>query len=419
MQISVLDVADGACSVLRPSRSRYPGELTVIDCGSTGISARTAMLRLLDEINFRPWEITTIVVTHFDADHYEGFLCLAEYMKCEGMQFPKLNLIAPRLPDAAGDYLLSYMALITTMSGLRSLDLVKALRDVTVKNQFSYTPVVRGGPDFSAAYSKFSVHWPPYKMPNRVAGEVQTAMDRFKELADELKARNLPDLDNNLKAAREGLWANTRLIRSDSEQIDEGIREDELSEEVQQVEEAKTEGSTEQIDDGKVDDELSKDDQKVEEMQAEADTDEDEENDNFQFSSDVNIPTDLQEKFKKAKLAFNKANNNMSIVFDDRHSRHLVVFGDAGPRVVNWISQRKELANTYEVMLAPHHGTHCLPPAFATNAWICISQNGYKREHKWRENHLSTHKNFQRCKSTWAGNFHIFTWPLRIVRYHR
>jgi hypothetical protein len=373
MRISVLDVGDGACSILRPSCLCHHVDFAVIDCGSNskGIRAEGAMNRLLEEIDFRPWDITTIVVTHFDIDHYEGFLHLAQWMLDRNIKFRKLNLIAPRPPEAEREYTAAYLALVSTMTGLRSLDLANALERVTVPGHFFYTPVVRGGPGFLAAHTSFSVHWPPRNLPKRVGGEVLRAMRLYGELADKLKISGFPDLENNMRVAREGNWLNPREGENDVTEIDE-------------------EG---------IDFEPFEGDQVIEEADEHYDDD---------FSAHLKIPDELLEEFEKAWNAFRRANNNMSIVFDDDDQKDLVVFGDAGAPVLNWISMKKDLANRYAVMLAPHHGSQRLPGSFATQAWVCVSQNGSNLGRYWRKRHLGTHGNFHRCKSTQSGNHHIY-----------
>ena len=91
---SILDVGDGACSVMR-----HDEHATIIDCGSNDLGPDVACNRLLAAIGGRPEIITTIVVTHFDTDHYAGFLRLAERMSTVGSRFKNLRLIAPRPPD--------------------------------------------------------------------------------------------------------------------------------------------------------------------------------------------------------------------------------------------------------------------------------------------------------------------------------
>lgn len=363
-------MGDGACSVLRPSCHWHEGDLAVIDCGSDSVKANVAAKRLLAEIDYRPQDITTIVVTHFDTDHYRGLLHLASWMQKNQRKFRQLNLIAPRPPDVEPDFTSAYLALAGVKTGVRNLDVAEALWKVTESGRFTYTPVFRGDPGFWAANSHYSVHWPPHNLPTGVVGDVRKAMSLYGDLAKKLKERGIPDLEDNMRVAREGRWLKPPDRQEASGEIDEeNIALEPFGEDV---------------------------------FDEEGD-----ENIDFADLKDIVIPNDLRGEFNKAWNAFRRANNNMSIVFDDDWRKRLVVFGDAGAPVLKWIALNMELTSRYKVMLAPHHGTHFLPREFATQAGVCISQNGTKRGRFWTR-HRASHANFHSCRSTMSGNHHVY-----------
>jgi Metallo-beta-lactamase superfamily len=366
--LSILDVGDGACSVMR-----HDDHATIIDCGSNDLGPDVACNRLLAAIGGRPEAITTIVVTHFDTDHYAGFLRLAERMSTVGSHFTSLRLIAPRPPDEAPiTYVAQYLALATTVTGIRNLDLALALKNVTAEGSFSYIPVSRSlCQRFQAGGIPFTVHWPPVGLPTRVASEVRTAMRLYGDLSRKLLAMGNNALYNNYRRARYGLWPRQHPYNADN---------------------ALEEAASQPWQGDAVDIEFW--------------GEEEEEYSDFPEVEALDLPADLRQEFKAAWDSFRRANNNMSIIFDDHDHHSLAVFGDAGKPVLRWLSANGDLAPRYAVMLAPHHGTQSLPRNFNVKADLCISQNGSRRGHLWPR-HVDTHDNPISCINTRSGNQHI------------
>jgi ribonuclease BN (tRNA processing enzyme) len=364
---SVLDVGDGACSVLR-----HDEDVAIIDCGSNDLGADAACERLLTVLGGRPEVITTIIVTHFDTDHYAGFLKLAERMSTRGTRFANLRLIAPRPPEEQREYITQYFSLAMTVTGMRHLDLVRALENVTVNHRFSYVPASRNlYSPFLAAGVGFTVHWPPRKLRDRVAGEVRTAMRLYGELSRRLRAMDNNALYNNLRRAQHE-WPRRRAYEANYVSEETELR--------QQRDDA--------IDLDYEEDEAISDSPEIEAL---------------------NLPGEVEEQFAAAWDAFRRANNNMSIIFDDRSQHGLAVFGDAGKSVLRWLVGHRDLAPRYDVMLAPHHGTQRLPGNFDIRAELCISQNGSRRGDRWPQ-HLETHHNGSSCITTRLGSHNIHIW---------
>jgi hypothetical protein len=266
------------------------------------------------------------------------------------------------------------------VTGIRNLDLVVALKKVTAYRRFSYVPVSRDQySQFSATGLKFMVRWPPTILPDGVAGGVRTAIRRYQSLAGKLRARGNAVLDDNLKRTRR---IERRLAAPQNAGVLAAGEPQHWSNDV---------GDFRPIGD------------EAEEMQ------------DFPEIEALDIPEDLKEEFREAWDAFRRANNNMSVVFDDSDQKSLAVFGDAGPPVLRWLAKRGGLASWYDVMLAPHHGTQCLPGNFRTGADVCISQNGAKRGHLWYR-HVNTHGNPGSCITTRSGNHHVY---IPLSRYSR
>jgi hypothetical protein len=367
--LNALDVGDGACTVLR---FRPDARSVVIDCGSDSLGPDVACDRLLVALGGRASDIDTIIVTHLDADHYLGFVRLAERMNESGERFESLRVIVPAVPSA--EYGARLFALVTTLTGFRSLDLVTALRRVT-NGPVSVKALARGAV-FTAADHRFTVHWPPARLTAGVALQVGGAVAQFDDLADELEARGDSRLAENLGHARNSAWLALDADEhgSPDERLLDSVRHDHWAAEPGGDEFEQHEQDAESRVRGGV--------------------------------SKIDVPVDLDDLFHKAWNAFRRANNNMSLVLEDVEHRHLVVFGDAERPVLRAIGRAGGLAEFYSVMLAPHHGTHAMPREISVQATHCIAQNGDKRRHLWKR-HCDTHQNTRPCLETSTGGLLI------------
>ncbi|MEU8327916.1 MBL fold metallo-hydrolase [Micromonospora sp. NPDC048839] len=365
--VSVLDVGDGACTIIRTRRDGRES-VTVIDCGSDSVSADDACERLLDALDGRPELIETIIVTHFDVDHYLGFVRLAERMRARGQRFRRLRLISPRPPRVVPQYALSYLAMARFVTGVRSLDLALELETVTDRG-LRYTPMSRGaGGAFLAGDRGYEVLWPPPILPPGVTRQVQNAVLAFEELARSLADSGNPALKDNFEAARTGGWLQPSRDeipqRPPSRGGDPGESPDLLD-----AEDAGEDGYWLDVD-------------------------------------RLNIPAHLQQDFRVVWDRMRRANNNMSLVFEDAEPGRLIAFGDASHPVLSWLATTDLSPAHYALMLAPHHGTHPLPASLQVTAELCVAQNGTKRAHLWPR-HLATHRQNGTCVSSTAGNHHL------------
>ena len=71
----------------------------IIDCGSNSLTANDAGDRLRAALDDRIEDVGTILVTHFDTDHYLGLVRLAERMRAAGERFRSLELLFPTIPS--------------------------------------------------------------------------------------------------------------------------------------------------------------------------------------------------------------------------------------------------------------------------------------------------------------------------------
>lgn len=364
-RVSVIDVGDGGCTVIRtPGDGREA--LTVVDCGSASLSADEACDRLLEAVDGRPEQITTIVVTHFDADHYRGFVRLADRMFARGQHFDSLRLISPRIPDVAPNYPAALLAMQTTITGIRSLDLLVQLEQVTSKGRLRYTPLSRGS-SFLAGGRGYEVLWPPPILPGGVTRQVRSAVSAFERLADTLADLGNTSLRDNYAAAREGGWLRARPPEDvafswtmDADRFADLSPDEDL-------------GGPHTAEPGVV---------------------------------PLDLPEDLQGVFQEVWDVMRRANNNMSLVIEDAEPGRFIAFGDAGPPVLSRLAETELGAAHYAVMLAPHHGTQRMPRRLGVTADLCVSQNGSRRSHLWKQHH-QTHVNQGHCVTSASGSQHL------------
>ncbi|GIF77188.1 MBL fold metallo-hydrolase [Asanoa siamensis] len=364
--LTVVDVGDGVCTVVRPALNRGPA--MIIDCGSTDLTAEVAGRRLRATLADRIEDVRTIVVTHFDADHYMGLVRMAESMLAMGERFQSMELVYPTIPSLTPRYALMFETLSMTRTGFRSLDLVEALQQVT-DGPLAFRAVSRGD-IFQGAGHTWRVHWPPRVLGSGVTRQVQKAIAQFEDLATTLHERGDDTLSKNLERARHGLWTRLPVDLADDLPAHRW--------------------PARETDDPSFADE--------EDWSAAPDEDD----------WRIDVPDDLRSDFRSAWQSFRRANNNMSVVCDEIVHRHLVAFGDAESPVMNAIVGDDALAGLYTVMLAPHHGTHALPRSIGVQAVYCISQNGSRLGRHWPK-HQTTHRNGRPCHSTAAGNVAVGT----------
>ena len=99
MRIETINVGDGACAVT--SDTDKTTDLTLIDCGRWRRGDRAAADRARDYLGERLGDVTTLVVTHFDRDHWGGLLELAAtHATLRPKNAPAVEIRIPGMPDS-------------------------------------------------------------------------------------------------------------------------------------------------------------------------------------------------------------------------------------------------------------------------------------------------------------------------------
>lgn len=192
MIFTVVAVGDGACSVVRG----WPvSRVMLVDCGTTGNAGVRAPETLARELGWHAALIDTVVVTHFDTDHWRGLRDIPKFWEHPPVGEVELRYPA-LLPGDAGLVQRSYLAVqAATLSGpiFGALDLVGAWRRAGV--EMRRRPSVRGA-TFRGGGSTWTVHWPPVD-DRFFASGAQTAMRKLATQIRELVDR-VPEFSSAL-----------------------------------------------------------------------------------------------------------------------------------------------------------------------------------------------------------------------------
>ncbi len=362
-RVTVVDVGDGACSVLRCGCLGPPCrcEVAVLDCGAYKASHQPAMKALRTVL--RPdglRRLGTLIVSHFDADHWAGLQLLGAKAKPSELA-PAVRIAYPRLPDRAPDTFAAELALFETVkgTGVRPLDLVNTWRERT---KITPLPLYREMV-FEAVGRQWRVLWPPRELPPHQLAALIGAVQDVEQLAKTLAAAGDSTLKDNLEAAREsplprdppeeggGAWPESEALPS-----------------------------------------LPGPDNDIEEEQS---YDHDSEPPG-RFPDLGKIPGEHRAEFARVSRRLARANNNLSLIFYDL-KQHLIAYGDANEPVL-----RRALVGSpshFRVALAPHHGTVPVPSVVFPAADACVSQAGKCHRQRWCR-HVESHGQERSCVNT-------------------
>jgi hypothetical protein len=364
-RVTVVDVGDGACAVLRCAcvGKACTCPVAVVDCGTWRGSYTRAAVRLREVLHSDGQDrLKTMVVTHFDADHWLGLRTLAN--SWTGVHLGALDLVYPRLPERAADLPAVTLALFATLegTGVRALELARTLeRTRTVRRR----PLCRGDV-FRAAGREWYVTWPPRQLPPYTLIRLNRAVTQAEELARRLAEDGEPALRENLDAAYDRSFPG-------HEPGAESHREQFSAESAASQEELTRLGA--------IADDWSSEDSAAE----------------YLHGSDrslLRIPVRYREEFRRVSRRVAAANNDLSLIFHD--GGHLAVFGDAGPSVLT--AALAGMPERYCVVLAPHHGSRHVPPGFP-EAEVCVAQAGVQHERRWMR-HVHSHGQPRSCVNT-------------------
>lgn len=337
MSVQIVNVGDGACTIVRGR-----GQSMVIDCGALHDDGKRSARRLADAVGASPTQLDTIVVSHFDADHWNGLEKLPDLITGSSLA---VRLIYPRHPAAAAGLRQMLAAVLVTKSASPHGNAIK-LQDAW-KRSFPNTTkhaLVRGD-RFHAAGRTWSVHWPPLDVDKKWSKKFATVSAKVEKLA----ADN-PDLRDALE-------------RAFSESEPEWDSLDNNGED--QSHEAWSDGNNYDFD------ELPDDERSDGEGQADDAPAPDEESE---------TTDDLTAVYKDLQAL----NNSLSLVISDC-ADELVAFGD----IEKWGLRRLLLSGGMPefaiVVLAPHHGTQVpgesVRKLFPKSA-VTVAQRGSQHERK-------------------------------------
>ena len=314
----------------------------VIDCGALHDDGERSARRLADAVGVSPTRLDTIVVSHFDADHWKGLEKLPALMTGSSLA---VRLIYPRHPAAAAGLRQMLAALLVAMGASPHGNAIK-LQDAW-KHSFPNTTkhaLVRGD-WFHAAGRTWLVHWPPREVDKKWSKDFATVSAKVEQLA-----ANSPDLREALERA---------FSESEPEWDDlDNVGDDQ--------------GHEEWSDGNNYDfDELPDDDRSDDGGQADDAPAPDEESE---------TTADLTAVYKDLQ----SLNNSLSLVISDC-ADELVAFGD----IEKWGLRRLLLSGGMPrramVVLAPHHGTQVPGTSvrkFFPKSAVTIAQCGSQHERK-------------------------------------
>lgn len=358
-RVTVVDVGDGACAVLRCECLGLPCscEVAVLDCGAYKASSRPAMEALRTAL--RPdglRRLRILIVSHFDSDHWAGLQLLGAEATPSKLA-PAVVIAYPRLPDRAPDTFAAEQALFATAkgTGVRSLDLVNTWRDKTTTTPLPLCQKM----EFAAVGRRWRVLWPPRELPPHQLAALNGAVHDIERLAEKLAAAGDSNLKDNLEAARE-----SPLSRD-----------------------APEEGDPDAAPSLPVPD----DDMEGEEESYDHDSEPPD-----RFPDLGEIPVDHRAEFARVSRRLARANNNLSLIFHD-DEQQLIAYGDAKEPVL-----RRALAGSpshFRVALAPHHGTATVPSVGFPSAEACVSQAGARHRQLWCR-HVESHGQERSCVNT-------------------
>lgn len=350
LQLRVVNVGDGACSVLSSGPRRHPGDVAVIDCGVRQASPKAAGERLAAIVaGANPMLFSSVVVSHFDVDHWWGFRYFANDPRLRA-RVPGLALYYPAMPIAVAAGVVAFLSKLPY--GVGAVDLRQALLGLVKRGSVTSTPLVRGD-TVNLAGDTFDVLWPPAILQEQDHPFLARAVSGVRELANEV-----PDLQRDLEFVEHSMGEIYR-------EVNPGTGTDSWP----------GPPTVDMSDLGEPDD-----------LQVR--------NDEPTF---VGIPAHLKHRFEKVYADIRKANNDLSLVLASR-SGFLVCYGDLGGAGLRQAAL--DLAGrTFHVSLAPHHGTHKMPERMPWSLY-CVAQAGRFHLPYWR-NHLVSQPHSFRCVNLW------------------
>jgi hypothetical protein len=343
----VVNVGDGACSVFTAPPGASCRDVMVLDCGGSSTSGMPEAATLARVLGPDIECLTTLVVSHFDRDHWAGLKALALYFAAYDSArgtFHEPRLIYPAMPRGIEDLGSTIMALITldASNGMRALDLQQQWHALG----YRLPPcALRKGDELDAGGRVWDVLWPPEHVAPGFLGEVKTALDEVKAIADTLARAGDIALKEALQQAHE-LWPSPDPGLDEAPDDPSMTFRDEVS--------------------------LSADGE--ESTGHERNNQEDPDKATEWSFADI-AAGDLKERLRIVAKKLQRSNNRLSLVMHTR-DRDVLTLGDCEGSALKHVLPTLEA--TYPVMLAPHHGSH--RTAGLPGSDLCVAQAGPHRD---------------------------------------
>ncbi|MFB2583334.1 MBL fold metallo-hydrolase [Herbiconiux liukaitaii] len=382
MRIETINVGDGACAVA--SDTDKTTDLTMIDCGRWRRGDRDAASRAANYLGERLGEVTTLVVTHFDRDHWGGLLELAATHETRRPNnSPPVEIRIPGMPDTfAADLRAGMLALISSRDGtpVNAIELLDAWQatNIGVRQTVQYA-----GDEFEANGLEWKVLWPPHQIPPEMGSRIITWLKDLNQLAHEMESAGHGKLLDDLRRAY-----------AEVERFDTAVDRKEP------CPDAPTWSS---LPETRIAEHTADDHPRLDTVEpVPADT---------EF---VSAPAAFKKDLAKLAARMGALDNALSLVIATK-AGDFINFGDIEGDALEALLLSGKVESEYPVMFAPHHGTH-EAPYLLPKSGVCISQNGTDH-HKKNLNHRRTHVTYCRCISTWDhGNIDLETewrgvWP--------
>ena len=380
MVLEVLDVGDGACTVVTCGWDDCRS-VSIIDCGERRAPAGRPADVLDWHLGAGLADVERLVVTHFDSDHWHGLRELAPRWSGvhRGLRKP-IQIVYPRLPEDVAQLPAGVLALISTAkgsSGVRSVDLLRAWNDVA---DLSPTPVADGDVFFMGC-DDWHVVWPPKRLPEDLQGSISRGLADLNDLAERMGNAGFPMLATNLEVAygAEG-------VGFPSEPAPDGSLE------------AKPDSSADQY--FRVEGILDA-------LTGETADHEHLDHGNIEIEPEV-IPGKFLPEMRSLAKRLGRLNNLLSLAFHNpshKYQPHTLVVGDLEGIPLRWLIEARKFDQRYDVVLAPHHGSHVVPQGFPS-ARVCVAQAGADHHSNWGR-HRESHDDSS-CVTTYGSNVTIY-----------
>lgn len=368
MWVDIINVGDGACTALENYCSPRGG-LTIIDCGTHHHSkvATTPGVVAAVHLGGRLSRLNTMIVTHFDSDHWRGLLELADLYGVRQPAARDIDIFYPGMPDlgtsmTAARVRAGLMAMISTRDD-DPINMVRLKKKWSQVSEVRAVPLFRGDV-FRANGRCWTVHWPPRIVDVARGARYATKIEELLVLADRMAGDGYPNLRDQWTEAYEA-WEEFEDNRDHTQT-------------------------------------LSFSEVPLPEPSVEPDDEDDVELGEGEGAPLNEVPEQHREEFRRLLAELQGIDNYFSLVISVQDE--FITFGDVEGTALRAVLAESDplvaLKDSYKLMLAPHHGSHQAHATRLPAANLCVSQNGSKHE-VTNFRHTGRHRSVNHHLSTW------------------